>query len=263
MEINHLERLKAKIAGGGVGIGTVITLNDPTVSELAGDAGYDFTWIDMEHAPHTIESAMLHIMATRGTGCAPFVRVPWNEHGIIKPVLDLAPAAVIIPMVNDVEAAASAVAACKYPLRGTRGCGVRRAARYGAMPFAEYLKTAETSPWVIVQIEHVDAVRELDRILKVPGIDSVCVGPCDLSGSMGKLNQLDDPEVNQVLDEVCSKVRKAGMILGTAGGPLEVWLDRGVQWIALTSDTGSMFAQAQSILGHAKELAGKGTSHAG
>ena len=151
--INNLEKFRAKINNGELCVGIVVTLSDPAVSELAGDAGYDFTWIDMEHGPHTIESVHGHIMALRGTGAAPFVRVPWNEHGVIKPILDIAPAGVIIPMINSAEAARAAVAACRYPPRGNRGCGVRRGVRYGAMPFDEYLKSAEHEPMVIIQIE--------------------------------------------------------------------------------------------------------------
>jgi 2-keto-3-deoxy-L-rhamnonate aldolase RhmA len=106
MEINNLEKFRDTMAGR-TAIGTVITLSDPAVSELAADAGFDFTWIDAEHAPHTLESIMGHVMAVRGTNCAPLVRVPWNEPGIIKPILDLAPAGVIIPMVNTVTSLAT------------------------------------------------------------------------------------------------------------------------------------------------------------
>ena len=121
--MNHLDAFKAKADRGDLCVGMVVTLSDPVVSELAGDVGYDFTWIDMEHAPLGIETVQGHIMATRGTGCAPFVRVVCNDRDVLKPVLDLAPAAVIIPRVNTAEAAAEAVAACKYPPYGCRGCG--------------------------------------------------------------------------------------------------------------------------------------------
>ena len=247
-QINHLENFKEKIGRDELCVGMIVTLSDPAVSELAGDAGYDFTWIDMEHAPLSIEAVQGHIMAVRGTGCSLFVRVAWNEHGIIKPVLDLAPAGVIIPMVNNAEAAANAVAACRYPPRGNRGCGVRRAARYGAMAFPEYLEKSEHEPLVIVQIEHIDAVKELDEILKVPGIDSICVGPCDLSGSLNKLNQLDEPEVCEAIDEICRKTRQAGIMLGTAGTPLPIWAKRRIQWIALDSDCGSIFSRSKQII---------------
>jgi 2-dehydro-3-deoxyglucarate aldolase/4-hydroxy-2-oxoheptanedioate aldolase len=239
MEKNRFnENLKA----GKISLGAVITLSDLTVSELAGDCGMDFVWIDAEHAPHTIDGVMKHLIALRGTGCAGLVRVRANEPMLIKPFLDLAPDGVIIPMVNTPEEAEAAVAACRYPLTGIRGCGVRRAVRYGAVNFFDYVKRSEKEPMVIVQIEHVEAVRNLDKILKVPGIGSICVGPCDLSGSMGILNRMDDPELNKVLDEVCAKVKKAGLVLGTAAGDFPRWRERGVDWFAGTSDWGAMAA---------------------
>ncbi|MFA6714128.1 MAG: aldolase/citrate lyase family protein [Victivallales bacterium] len=247
MSINNLKDFKTR-ASEKLCQGMIITLSDPTVSELAGDVGYDFTWIDTEHAALNIETVLGHIMAVRGTACAPFVRVPWNQHWVIKPVLDLAPAGVIIPMVNTPEEAEAAVAACRYPPAGIRGCGVRRASRYGEQPFDEYLKASEKEPMVIIQIEHIKAVRNLDAILKVPGIDSICVGPCDLSGSLGKLNQLDDPEVCRVVDEVCRKTLAAGLMLGTAGGTLEQCKRRGMHWAALGSDCGHIANSSRAIL---------------
>ncbi len=248
MEINNLERFKNTIASGKTAIGAVITLDDLAVSECAGDCGMDFVWIDAEHAPHTLSTIKGHVTACRGTGCAPFVRVAKNDVGILKPVLDLAPAAVIIPMVNSAEEAEYAVAACRYPSTGVRGCGVRRAVRYGSTDIFEYLKTSESEPLVIVQIEHIDAVKNLDAILKVPGIDSICVGPCDLSGSMGILCQMNDPELNKVIDEVCMKTKKAGLMLGTAGGPYADWKARGLDWIALGSDWGAMAQGFRNML---------------
>lgn len=248
MSINNLERFRAKIAAGTTCVGTVISLSDPAVSELAGEAGFDFTWIDMEHTPQTILTVMNHIMVQRGVGCAPFVRVPWNEWGIIKPVLDLAPAGIIIPMVNSAEAAAEAVASCKYPPRGNRGWGPRRGMRYGAAGFDEYRRDPESDPLVIVQVEHIEAVRNLDAILAVPGIDSICVGPADLSGSMGKLCRMDDPELNAAIDEVAAKTKRAGLLLGTYSTDLPRWKARGVDWIAVTGDCGSMFRDFRSVL---------------
>lgn len=227
---------------GKISLGSVITLSDLTVSELAGDCGMDFIWIDAEHAPHNIDGVMKHLIALRGTGCAGLVRVRANDPMLIKPFLDLAPDGIIIPMVNTPEEAEKAVSACRYPPTGIRGCGVRRAVRYGSDDFFSYLKRSETEPLVIIQIEHMDAVRNLDKILKVPGIGSICVGPCDLSGSMGILNQMDNVELNKVLDEVCAKVKKAGLFLGTAAGDFPRWRERGVDWFAGISDWGAMAA---------------------
>lgn len=238
MENRFFQNLETK----KVSLGCVISLSDLTVSELAGDCGMDFLWIDAEHAPHTIDGVMKHLIAVRGTGCAGFVRVRANDPMLIKPYLDLAPDGVIIPMVNTAEQARAAVAACRYPLTGIRGCGVRRATHYGMDDFFEYRSASEQKPLVIIQIEHIEAVRNLDEILDVPGIGSICVGPCDLSGSMGILNRMDDPELNRILDEVCAKVKAKGLILGTAAGDFARWKARGVDWFAGISDWGAMAA---------------------
>ena len=240
--MNRENRFFENLESKKISLGCVITLSDLTASELAGDCGMDFAWIDAEHAPHTIDGVMKHLIALRGTGCAGLVRVRANEPMLIKPYLDLAPDGVIIPMVNTAEQAAAAVAACRYPLEGVRGCGVRRAIRYGADDFFDYVKYSSHNPLVIIQIEHIEAVRNLDAILDTPGIDSICVGPCDLSGSMGILNQMDDPELNKVLDEVCRKVKERGLILGTAAGDFPRWKERGVDWFAGISDWGAMAA---------------------
>ena len=242
MEKTMGNRFFKNIAEKKISLGCVVTLSDLTVSELAGDCGMDFVWIDAEHAPHTIDGVMKHLIAVRGTGCAGLVRVRANEPMLIKPYLDLAPDGVIIPMVNTAEEARAAVAACRYPLTGIRGCGVRRATHYGADDFFEYRDASETKPLVIIQIEHIEAVKNLDAILDVPGIGSICIGPCDLSGSMGILNQMNDPELNKVIDEGCAKVKKKGLLLGTAAGDFPRWRDRGVDWFTGISDWGAMAA---------------------
>jgi 2-dehydro-3-deoxyglucarate aldolase/4-hydroxy-2-oxoheptanedioate aldolase len=240
-------RLFENLRSGKTSVGCVVTMSDLIVSELAGDCGMDFCWIDAEHAPHTIQDVQRHLIALRGTGCAGLVRVRACEPMLIKPYLDLAPDGIIVPMVNTPELAETAVAACRYPTDGIRGCGVRRAVRYGAEDFFDYVKYSKEWPLVICQIEHIDAVKNLDKILKVPGVDSFCIGPCDLSGSMGILNQMDDPELNKVIDEVAAKIKKAGKWLGTAAGDFPRWKARGVDWFAGTSDWGAMAAGIRSF----------------
>ena len=229
MEIRN--RLFDNLKTGRTSVGCVVTMSDLAVSELAGDCGMDFCWIDAEHAPHTIQDVQRHLIAMRGTGCAGLVRVRACEPMLIKPYLDLAPDGVIVPMVNTPELAEAAVAACRYPPGGIRGCGVRRAVRYGAEDFFDYVKRSEKWPLVICQIEHIDAVKNLDKILKVPGV-----------GSMGILNRTDDPELNRVIDEAALKIKKAGKWLGTAAGDFPRWKARGVDWFAGTSDWGAMAA---------------------
>jgi len=248
MKINNLEKFLAKVASGATALGTVVTSCDATVSELAADCGFDFIWLDMEHSPMTIVDAMHHMMALRGTDCAPFIRVPWNVNYLLKPVLDLAPAGVIVPMINSAAEAKDAVRACKYPVHGgERGFALRRNGGYGRMPLDEYLTAAKREPLVIVQIEHQEAVKNIDEILRVPGIDSICIGPFDLSASYGKTAQFDDPEILTAIDTVREKARQAGVMTGGFCST-PIWKDRAMNWKALTDDTGALARQFRRLI---------------
>ena len=235
-DISRLSRIKRVIGEGGVALGAVILLGDPVVAEIAGLSGLDFVWIDAEHGLFNPETIRNMVMAAASADCAAMVRVRGNDANLFKPVLDINPAGVIIPMVKSPEEAEAAVAACRYPTAGIRGCGIRRGRGYGIIPLREYFRQSSDAPWVIPQIEHVDAVAKLDRILAVPGISSICVGPCDLAASMGCINDMEAPEVNRVIDEICLKVKKAGLPLGTASGNLPRWKERGIDWFASPTD---------------------------
>ena len=264
MTVNNLEKFRSKLEEETLCLGMVIWLTDPTVSEIAADAGLDFTWIDAEHGALNIETVQAHVRAARGTDLAPIVRVPWNDPILIKPILDIAPAGVIIPMVNTREEAEKAVAACRYPLEGTRGCGVRRGARYGAEPFGEYLEKSKNDPMIIIQIEHIKAVENLDEILKVKGIDSICVGPSDLSASMGKLGDFGNKEVEKTIDIICEKAKAAGIIVGSIGGVENVdkWKKRGAKWLAVSGDVGAVFSVASNAISKIRKIEKKQKSNA-
>ena len=241
MEINSLEKFLAKIKRGELAVGCCITYTDSAVTETAAEAGFDFCWIDVEHGEFGRENAMLHIMALRGTGCAPIYRVPACNHTEIKRIIDFAPAGIIIPMVLNADDARLAVAACRYPPEGNRGCGFRRAVGFGSRSMKEYWELSKHAPLIIIQIEHIDAYRNLDEILAVPGVDAFLVGPYDFTASMGKLGQWEDPEVKFVLDDTCRRIRESGHLLGAyAEVGLDVWIRRGVQFISILNDTGAM-----------------------
>jgi len=252
MTINNIDRFKAKIARGELCVGTSITFTDPAISELVGDAGYDFTWIDMEHCPIDISTALNHVMAVRGTGAAPFVRVPAGDPIIIKPVLELHPAAIIAPQVQTVADVEKVVAACKYPPIGIRGFGPRRGRRFGGQPYPEYLTDADEQIMVIVQIEHIDAVNALDEILAVEGLDGLCVGFNDLAGSMGLSGKVTDPKVIEVTEEVIRKTRQTDKTIGISMGynreAVTHWLNLGLQWISLGGDFNLLYAKAKETL---------------
>lgn len=233
-----LDRVLEKIRAGEIPLGTVINLRDPLVTEIVAAAGLDYVWIDMEHSAMALSEVDSHIVAARSRGIAPFVRLPWNDPVRVKPILEMGPAAVIFPFVNSPQEAQAAVAACRYPPEGVRGFCPHRAIDFGAQSLDEYLENARREPWVVVQIEHIDAVACIEDICAVPGIGSVLVGPFDLTMSLGKPGRMQDPEVIRLLDTVAETARRHRVPLGafalSSDGPgIAAWLQRGASWLAL------------------------------
>ncbi|MGY8827633.1 MAG: HpcH/HpaI aldolase family protein [Candidatus Latescibacterota bacterium] len=252
MAINNIDKFRAKMARGEVCIGTNVSFTDPAISELFGDAGCDFTWIDMEHCPIDISTTLGHVMAVRGTNAAPFIRVPSGDVDTIKPILELHPAAIIVPQVRTPEEVQKIVAACKYPPLGIRGFGPRRGRGFGGIPYPEYLRDADEQILVFVQIEHIDAVEAIDEILAVQGLDGVCLGFNDLAGSMGLPGQTTHPDVLEAAERVIARTTQTEKWMGISMGydpeAVRRWIGLGVQWIGLGSDFHTLYNHTKKML---------------
>ena len=191
-------------------LGSWITLNHISIVEIMADAGFDWLCVDLEHSVIDYYGAEKLIATIEAKGCVPYVRVGANDPLIIKRVLDAGAKGIIVPMINSKIDAEKAINAVKYPPLGNRGVGLARAQGYG-FNFEEYADTINNKTRVIVQIEHIDAINNLEDIITVDGIDGTIIGPYDLSGSMGKPGKYEDSDVVDVLrkyEEVSKKMDK-------------------------------------------------------
>ena len=193
--------LKEKIKGGKLTLGSWITIGNSAVAEILAKAGFDWLAIDMEHTAINVDQCADLIRVIDLCGVAPFVRVGANDSLLIKQAMDAGAHGVIVPMVNSKEEAERAVESVKYPPVGKRGVGLARAQGYGTT-FNEYKDWAANESIVIVQIEHIDAVNNLEEIFSVEGVDAFIVGPYDLSGSLGVPGDFEDKKVEEALDKI-------------------------------------------------------------
>lgn len=238
--MGNLNRIKEKIRRGEPVIGVHCRSCDSELVEMMAACGNDFIWIEGEHSSLDKQNFKHHIMAAQARGAAAFVRVPWNDPVLVKPILEIGPDGIVFPMVRTAEEARKAIESCQYPPKGIRGFGPQRAMNFGLMPTSEYLAQADDSIWKIIQIEHCDAVENLDDILQVPGVDAIVVGMMDLSGSVNKLAQLDSPEVVALMDIIAEKAARHNVPLGVSMSynPAKVryWIEKGIRWISAGAD---------------------------
>jgi 2-dehydro-3-deoxyglucarate aldolase len=221
-------------------IGSWITLSNSGIAEVMADAGFDWLCIDLEHSTIDYSETQILIMAIQSKGLKAFVRVGENNARIIKRVLDAGADGIIVPSVNSKFDALRAIQSIKYPPIGKRGVGLARAQGYG-FDFEDYRDVKSKEIKLIVQIEHIDALNDLEEIIQLDGVDGTFIGPYDLSGSMGKPGQYDDEEVKGALRKYEAIAKKYNKLIGFHVVPpnyklVEEKINLGYNFIAFSFD---------------------------
>lgn len=206
---------KQKLLAGDLTIGSWINTASPIAAELMATTGFDFLTVDVEHSAVDLPQTQCLFQAIRSGNreCAPLVRLAGNVYADTKRFLDAGAAGVIAPFINTAEQASDLVRAVKYPPMGMRGVGFCRDNDYG-LNLQETVSRANDQTFVCVQIEHADAVSNIDSILGVEGIDAAMIGPYDLSASMGLTAQFDHPEVVQATENILRACQRHGVVPG-------------------------------------------------
>ena len=228
---------KEKVDAGAFCRGVHCSTGDLAFYEISALMGVDYVWIDTEHAAMTMTSVVNGISLLQARGVSAIVRIAKCDETLAKPYLDNGADGIVFPMVNAPELAEIAVKACRYPPLGNRGFGPQRASAYGELNAAAQIEFANRHVMPIIQIEHRVAVAHLDEILRVEGVNYAVLGPMDLSLSVNKPGQLDDPEVADMIETVFEKCAAHQVKLGVSMG-----LDK--RFFEYTKARGAVFISA-------------------
>ena len=241
--------LRKRIQAGELVLGTILSLNSPDVAEVLSGIGFDWLFIDAEHStldPHHLQAIF---QATRDSiPCV--VRIPALDEIVVKKTLDAGAAGLLVPQVHNAGQVEQFVKWGRYYPEGSRGLGFGRAQGYG-LKVNEYLETANESILLSVQAESAEAVRNIEAIVQVQGLDAVLVGPYDLSASMGLPGQVDHPDVKAAIQHVADVCQGAGMPIGIFGLTAEAvqpYLDKGFKFIVAGADTFLLGTAARQLL---------------
>jgi len=196
-----------------VSFGSWIQIGHPAVAEILSRTGFEWLAVDMEHTDIDIKSFCGTIRGMHGRGAIPLARVRENDVLAIRQVLDSGAQGVIVPLINSATEAERAVKAAKYPPQGIRGFAFCRANNWGA-DFDEYALKANQNTTVIVMIESRQAVKCINEILSVEGVDGVFIGPYDMSGSYGVTGQISHPDIVKACRTVSAACEKHGKSAG-------------------------------------------------
>ena len=242
--------LKDRLKSGETALGSWSIIPSAALVEIIGYSGFDFIVIDSEHGPVNIESAENLIRAAQIAGMPSILRVPRNESNFILRALDVGACGIQIPHVSTETGARLAVESVKYYPKGKRGFSpFTRAARYG-LDAQGHTGNSNDKTIVVLNIEGVDGVRNLRKIVKVPDIDVIFIGPYDLSQSLGKPGQIEDGEIIECIGKSVKIAEAQGLACGSFARDmkyLEILLDCGVRYVTYMVDSAVILNSYKTI----------------
>ena len=247
-------QFKRALGEDGVQYGLWLGLGTPVAAELCASTGFDWLLVDAEHGANDYRSVYSQLQAIEGSPTQAIVRLVDDDPGRIKRYLDMGAQSLLIPMVDTAEQAERLVAAVRYPPRGIRGLAtsITRASRWTQIE--NYAREADEQICLIVQAEPVTALDNLKAIAEVDGVDSVFIGPSDLSASMGYLGQPGHPEVQAAIAQALRDIAALGKAPGTlAGSPeaVRTHTNNGARFLGIGSDTALLVTGARELLSSA------------
>jgi 2-keto-3-deoxy-L-rhamnonate aldolase RhmA len=235
--------VREMLLGGEVAIGPMIfEFFTPGLFAICARAGADYVLLDMEHSGLGMDTLRMLLATARGTGVAPFVRVPGNAPHLIAPVLDAGALGIMVPLVEDRDQAEALASACRYRPAGRRGLGFSIAHDdFGSGNIGPKIRDANERTLVIALIESERGIGNADAILSVPGIDVGWLGHFDLTDSMGFAGDFDRPEFFASVDTLlaaCARHGKTAGVLATSVAQTLAWRRRGFRCLGYGADTG-------------------------
>jgi 4-hydroxy-2-oxoheptanedioate aldolase len=240
---------KHAIAAGRLQVGLWSSLCSNIGAEAVADSGFDWILLDTEHSPNEVPGLLSQMQAAERGTASLIVRPAWNDAVLIKRVLDIGAQSILVPYVQNAEEARRAVAAVRYPPAGIRGvAAAARASRYGRVK--DYLKKADAEICLLVQVETRVALRELEAIAAVDGVDGVFIGPSDLSASFGLIGNPQHAEVQKALQDAVTRLKAVGRpagILTTNEDEARRYIDWGYVFVAVGSDVGLLVRGADAL----------------
>jgi 4-hydroxy-2-oxoheptanedioate aldolase len=238
--------LKERLKSSATLFGTWCGIDNPSVVQILGQAGYDFISLDMQHSFTTFGTLNTMLDALHKTGVNSMVRVPWNTPDYIMRALDLGAEAVIVPMINNADEAKRAADACRYAPVGTRSWGPIWTLSRGKL--IEHPE-GDARAMCIVMIETATALDNLDEILAVEGVDAVYIGPNDLALSLGlgRVHYTVSDELRETMIRIIKSCNKAGIVVGVDCGGAEqahFWRKQGCNFTISANDAGLLYSAA-------------------
>lgn len=243
--MNERNTMRRTLADGGIAIGVSCATGNVHATELFARSDLDYVYLDQQHGLISFDTVVNQLRTFAGRRTTPLVRVLRNDPGLIGQVLDAGAHGVIVPMVNSVEEAELAVAACRYQPTGVRSWGpIRAGFGLGTDPH-----TVDAEVLCLVMVETRGGLEQVERIAAIPGVDGIYIGPSDLAVSMGLSPgiAIQEGQHARAIARIRAACDAAGKVTGASGDPVDL-VGQGFRMVTGGSEAGFLNTGLAKVL---------------
>src|SRR6478752_1622368 len=254
MKTTAIKKLKQKVAAGDTAFGMWVTLESPSITEMAVSLGLDWIVIDAEHGQLDWQEVLIHIRATVRSDTVALVRLTEHNISLVKRALDMGADGVVIPWVETADQLRELVKFAHYPPAGLRGIGAERATAWGQC-IPQHIAEAGEDVLVVPMIESVRGGQNIGEMVNVKGVDMFLLGPADYSSSAGFAGQWEGPGIADQLLQIRNTIAAAGKccgVIATSEANLVERREQGFGMVGLGSDSGFLIRGLHTMLATAR-----------
>ena len=246
--------LKERLSRGEAVLGTMLSeVDTPNVVRMLAAGGFEYLIIDCEHGYFDYSQTAALIGIAAGIRLPVIVRIPEIRREVITKYMDMGANGLLVPMTNTRQEIEAVVRYAKYAPMGRRGISTQRPhTEYNPPALARYMDKANRETILLAQIETREAVRSIDEILAVDGVDAAVIGPNDLAADCGVPGDFYAPEMQNNISAVISAAQRAGKPSGIIAGNLDFLADcrkKGMTVFSCNSEVGFILSAARQTVG--------------
>jgi 4-hydroxy-2-oxoheptanedioate aldolase len=245
-----LNKVKDRLANGGVVFGTWLQTASPTVANILAHSGMDFVTIDMEHGPQSFSEAEVILYAVEAGGSTPMIRLGDGSAPTLLRASDIGCQSVLVAHCQSGHEAESIVRALRFFPEGNRGMApFTRLHDWSSARLAEKLAEANAQQLAGVLVEDRSGLAAIGDIIDVAGLDIVYVGIYDLSQVLGVPGEVQNPRVLATVRDLVKQINGAGKVAGAVCRDADhlAWLlDTGFRYISYLCDTALIQERARN-----------------
>ena len=252
--------MKSRLRAGEVLVGGIIhEMLRPPIVKLYAHAGFDFIFLEYEHALVNPDRLTDAVLCARDNGVPVIAKTPQLERAAVAKLIDSGVVGIQLPRTETREQVETLRDYLKFEPQGSRAVcpGFGNSSYESSNDWEAWMADQDEESTIVVHIETRTGYENAEEIVSTPGVDMVYVGPGDFSIAMGHPGNFEHEDVVGPMQEILTICRRYNVPFGTTAANLEAgkrWVEEGARFFETIDEMSLLLSGAAKIVRDYREF---------